>query len=268
MSGDDGNRRQEWKRCGWKRCGWAALLALVLTACATQKAPVVPEALPAEAALDPAPFALIFGRHPATESGGGALPTAEAAVAQAIRLARVPGPDGLPPQDAQDLRPLLMARGQQEPVAVQDLSQALDLVEASLEAGPGQTEWQGDWYRGVSQIVTGLRFDIAVTDRVLEQLADQHLPEDERRAASAELQARLATLMLGQDLDGDGRVDPRADVAGLLQLRDALGYAAVVDGEDWNCRSQPEPIQTVLAAYRQEVLWCEMPRAAEDVPQS
>ncbi|WP_159715683.1 hypothetical protein [Geminicoccus flavidas] len=267
MSGDDGNRRPDGKRCDWKRRGWAALLALLLTACAT-KAPVVPEALPAEAALDPAPFALIFGRHPATQNGGGALPTAETAVAQAIRLARAAGPDGLPPQDAQDLRPLLVARGQQELADVQDLSQALDLVEASLEAGPGQTGWQGDWYRGVSQIVTGLRFDIAVTDRVLEQLADPRLPDDERRTASAELQARLAALMLGQDLNGDGRVDPRADVAGLLQLRDALGYAAVVDGEDWNCRSQPEPIQTVLAAYRQEVLWCEMPRAAEDVPQS
>jgi len=263
MSSGDGNRCRE-----RKRCGWTAWLALALAACATQEAPVVPEAVPALAAPDPAPFAQIFARHPATESGGGALPTAETAVARAIRLARDAGPGGLTPQKAQFLRPLLVARGQQELAGVRDLSQALNLVEASLEAGPGQTERQSGWYRGVSQIMTGLRFDIAVTDRLLDQLADPRLPDAERRRASAELQARLAALMVGQDLNGDGRVDPRADVAGLLQLRDALGYAAVVDGEDWNCRSQPEPIQTVLAAYRQEVLWCEMPTAAADVPQS
>ncbi|WP_205624974.1 hypothetical protein [Geminicoccus roseus] len=250
-------------------------LALSLAACTTAPAPQAPvrsaqAALPEQAAVgaDPAPFALIFGRHPATGTGGGALPTAETAVVQAMTVMDQAGGSGLDPRAAATMRRLLVTRSPRDATQVQDVSHALDLVEASLEAGPGRTQQGSSWYRNVSQIVTGLRFDLAVVDRSLARLGNPEMPDQERLRATRELQARLQALMLGRDLDGDGRVDPRKDVAGLLQLRDALGYAAVVDGEDWNCQAQPEPIQTVLASYRQEVLWCEMPRVAEEIPQS
>jgi hypothetical protein len=178
------------------------------------------------------------------------------------------GPTGLAPQEAAEMRRLLVARSRPDATQVQDVSHALDLVETSLEAGPGRTEQRSDWYRNVLQIVTGLRFDLAVLDRSLGRLGNGTMPAGERAAETRDLKVRLHALMLGRDLDGDGRVDPHRDVAGLLQLRDALGYAAVADGEDWNCRDQPEPIQTVLASYRQDVLWCEMPRVGEEIPQS
>ncbi len=254
---------------GWNG-GWLVLLLVAaLGACATAPpAPVAPQAEQARGTPDPEPFNLIFGRHPATGSGGGALPTAETAVVQAIMVADNAGAPGLAPEEAVEMRRLLVGRNRSGTDQVQDVSHALDLVETSLEAGPGRTEQRSDWYRNVLQIVTGLRFDLAVLDRSLGRLGSDAMPAEERTAETRDLKVRLHALMLGRDLDGDGRVDPRKDVAGLLQLRDALGYAAVADGEDWNCRDQPEPIQTVLASYRQDVLWCEMPRVGEEIPQS
>jgi hypothetical protein len=263
MSGDDGRKRG---RLALLLC---LLLVPWLAGCAKEPLPDGPQAARAEVEYDPAPFALIFGRHPNTDSGGGALPTAETAVVQAMTLIDERGPPGLDPQTAAAIRRILVARSRRDALRVQDLSHALDLVEASLEAGPGKRSQRSDWYRNVNQIVTSLRFDLAVVDRSLGRLSNPEMPPEERRDATRDLQVRLQALMLGRDLDGDGRVDPRKDVAGLLQLRDALGYAAVVDGEDWNCRSQPEPIQTVLASYRQEVLWCAMPPSpAQEIPQS
>ena len=252
----------------WGRWSIVFMFSLLLPACAAHVPVPQPQANRAGTLVDPAPFALIFDSNPETQNGAGALPTAETAVARAITTIDQVGAAGLDAPSAAAVRRSLIARGRDEAADVRDLSHSLDLVETDLERGVDGSERNSDWYRNVGQIVIGLRLDMTVVDRTLGRLSNQEMPAQERRTVTHGLRSRLQALLIGRDLDEDGRVDPRRDVAGLLQLRDALNYAAVSDGEDWNCREQPEPAKTVLAAYRQDVLWCPAKPPLQEIPQS
>ena len=87
----------------WRSWWLTALLLLPLAACATR--PPAPQARSSDVVVDHAPFALIFGRDPATKGGAGALPTAETALVLAVAEVERAGPVGLDAASAQEREP-------------------------------------------------------------------------------------------------------------------------------------------------------------------
>jgi hypothetical protein len=213
-------------------------------------------------------FGAIFQRHPGTATGGGSLPTAEAAVLRVMAIPSHGREAWIDPSTAAIMQALLVQPDATPGRPVADVRRALDLTERILDQSFGLVGRDRSWYGSVGLIMASLRRELVGIDRRLSSLQDRNLPAEQRATLSRELHVVVAGLLLGRDLDGDGRVDPRRDVAGLLQLRDTLGYATVTDGEDWNCRALPPSLESVLADYRQEMLWCDTPATAEATPQS
>jgi hypothetical protein len=244
------------------------LLPLLAAGCAASPAGLAPEASATTFVATEAPFMRIFGRHPDTESGGGALPTAEAAVVRILASGKDGDEGWLDPPAAGALRALLIDPDHAPDERVADVVHALDLLESSLRGSLDQDQQRTAWYHDVQAMIGSLRDRTVMLDRSLDLIAGRPVRGEGRTAEAVRLRAGLQALLVGQDLDGDRQVDPRRETVGLLQLRDALGYAAVVDGEDWNCRVQPEPLEAFLADYRRDLLWCGAPAGTEEVPQS
>ena len=245
-----------------------SLPLLVLGACTNVPQRALPEAGATAQADAKAPFMPIFGRHPATVTGGGALPTAEAAVVKAMTFA--PSADhGLPidRHAALAVRALLTAPGVSTARPVEDVLRALALIERTLNQF-FDAQRETVWFGNALTILAGLRSELARVDKDLARLEGDDLPLLERVALSDNVRLALPMILAGRDTDSDTLPDPHVDLAGLLQLRDVLGYPAVVDGEDWNCRVLPPSLESDLAVYRQAALWCGRPATADGVPQS
>jgi hypothetical protein len=213
------------------------------------------------------PFMPIFGRHPATRAGGGALPTAEAGILRVMASmssaddALIDGPT------AAAMRILLTAPDTSMAEPVEDVSHALALMEHSLDQflGPDRDT---EWFRSAATILAGLKSEIATIDKALASLERDNLSPSLRTQLSQKVRLAVPALLSGRDMSGDERIDAKVDLAGLLQLRDTLGYPAVVDGEDWNCRPLPASLEAELAVYRQDILWCGRRATADGISQS
>lgn len=221
------------------------LLLLGLAGCAPPAEPsIVPTAAREALPLAHDPLVLILGADERTATGGGLLPTAEAAVARAIHRL-----DALPERglDADEAAALL------RPVA--DAGDALRLIDGELarlavavEAeDPALRRWDERAQRILD--VVWHRW-LLVRDQAV-RLADPSLDPSGRATLGAALAGQLRQL-----LAGPAEAGPSVDSAGLLQLRDALGYVAADDGIDWDCRAQPAALMLDLQSYRETELFC------------
>jgi hypothetical protein len=214
--------------------------------------PIAPTAARAELSLAHDPLPLILGADERTATGGGLLPTAEAAIARAVhRIESVPD-GGLGAGDAAALLRDLDTGAQ--PVA--DAGGALYLIAGELARLGAAVQDQDrallTWGERAGRILGTIRRQwLAARDRA-RQLAGLSLADHDRVTLSLALAGQLRRLLAGP-VQADAE---SVDSASLLELRDALGYVAAGDGIDWNCRAEPAALLADLQSYRETELFC------------